>query len=367
MSNINSCCGHGNPNFNVNVFPNQQNGQTGGFQLPQLKNQSNGASSQISFGTGNNSGFTLNFGNPNTQNVANDAGKLKLWTQPQDGTGQSTSARPSYDQGSKVNGSCANGNCASTSPAGKENGKVLGDFTQKDLDLLRREGLKNNGSGATFSPELKEALSKVAVLMDNDPKTYPKPDSGSWVNEVKEDNYLDAKEAGNFRAAITQLLGKGSEVNGKWGQSDVEQMRGGLLKVDPRTGGATFDEKDRDLLSKLAVSADAALVAGNSSHKMSMLHGRSLNDAIKSGNTLTKEQTEQLTKAIGEQLSKATNNQTIDKLTAGNPKSVGGSRCNGNNSSEQNGSGQKVESQLDKMKLMMLVNWLLTLLGIQQK
>lgn len=301
MSQINSCCGQGSNIPNINVYlPNTtgNNQQQTGIRLRINDNNNNSCQgkscgNQFSFDTGNkSSSAAVNpFGNKN--NASGAKNNLDVAEKQVNDFIKTITDALRADK---------------TGGAGGQDKKVLGDFTQKDLDILRKQGLDNKGVSATFSPDLKQALNKVAVLMDNDSKTYPKPDSGSWVNEVNEDNYLNFEEAGNFQHAISQILGKANGVNGNWSQDEVSRMGQGLLKFDPKTGTASFDEKDRDLLSKVAAGIDAAKTPDQ-------LIFNGMVNALKTGNTLSKEQTEQLTKAIGEHLAKATNNQTIDKLT----------------------------------------------------
>lgn len=305
MSQINSCCGQGSNIPNVNVYlPNTpaNNQQQTGIQLRINNNdnkacQGNSCGNQFSFDAGNkSSSAAINpFGNKNdASGIKNNLGTTEK--QVNDFIKTITDA-------------------LRTDKTGGQEKKVLGDFSQKDLEALRTTGLKPDGKGgATIPAELKPILSKVAQYMDNDTK-YPKPDSGSWVNEVREDNALNMMEATNFQDAMTRILGQADKqgITGKFSQQDTEQMRQGLFTVDPRNGTSTFDVQDRDLLSKIAVKIDA----DNAAKNPSIFQMGSLNSAIQSGNSLSKEQTEQLTKAIGEHLSKATNNQTVDKLTSG--------------------------------------------------
>lgn len=341
MSQINSCCGQGSNVPNINVYlPNAtgNNQQKTDIQLRMNGNnktscQGSSCGNQFSFDLGKKSSdAAVNiFGDKNNASgIKNNPGTVEK--QVNDFIKTITDALRTDKTGG----------------AGGKDGRVLGDFTQQDLDILRKQGLEYKGNqGASFSPELKQALSKVAVLMDNDPKTYPKPDSGSWVNEVNEDNYLTMQEAAPFQHAISRVLGK---ANDAWSQDEVSRMGQGLLKVDPRTGQANFDEKDRDLLSKVAVGIDAAKTPDKLSSSGALVN------ALKTGNSLSKEQTEQLTKAIGEHLAKATNNQTIDKLTPGATSSTktdnnctnNASSCAGPRTTRAN-QGQREEAKgLDK-------------------
>ncbi|MFJ3485264.1 type III secretion protein HrpZ [Pseudomonas sp. NPDC090202] len=89
--------------------------------------------------------------------------------------------------------------------------QVLNGLGKASLDDL----LSKQGDGTKFSASDMPLLDKIAEFMDQNPSKFPAPDSGSWKNELKEDNYLDSKETGAFRAAL-DLLGEqlGQNQNG---------------------------------------------------------------------------------------------------------------------------------------------------------
>lgn len=315
MSQINSCCGQGSNIPNINVYlPNAtgNNQQQTGIRLRINNNDNNNNSCQ---GSSCGNKFSFDTGNKSSSAAVNPFGNKN------NALGAKNSLGVAEKQVNDFIKTITDALRADkTGEAAGQDKKVLGDFTQKDLDILRKQGLEHKGNlGANFSPELKQALSKVAVLMDNDPKAYPKPDAGSWVNEVNEDNYLNLQEATHFQDAISRVLGK---ANDGWNSDEVSRMGQGLLKIDPSTGKASFDEKDRDLLSRIAVGIDASKTPDK------LFVSGALANALKTSNSLSKEQTEQLTKAIGEHLAKATNNQTIDKLTPG--ATTGSAKTNNN-------------------------------------
>jgi hypothetical protein len=120
--------------------------------------------------------------------------------------------------------------------------QVLNGLGKASLDDL----LSKQGDGTKFSSDDMPLLDKIAQFMDQNPSKFPAPDSGSWKNELKEDNYLDSKETGAFRAALDmlggqleqQLNGGGSPLDGNALQlpgsgnpaQDLGQLLGGLLQ-----------------------------------------------------------------------------------------------------------------------------------------
>jgi hypothetical protein len=120
--------------------------------------------------------------------------------------------------------------------------QVLNGLGKASLDDL----LSKQGDGTKFSSDDMPLLDKIAQFMDQNPSKFPAPDSGSWKNELKEDNYLDSKETGAFRAALDMLGGQleqqqnggGSPLDGNALQlpgsgnraQDLGQLLGGLLQ-----------------------------------------------------------------------------------------------------------------------------------------
>ncbi|WP_296187444.1 type III secretion protein HrpZ [Pseudomonas sp. UBA1879] len=82
--------------------------------------------------------------------------------------------------------------------------QVLNGLGKASLDDL----LNKQGDGTKFSSDDMPLLDKVAQFMDQNPSKFPAPDSGSWKNELKEDNFLDKGETSAFRAALDMLGGQ---------------------------------------------------------------------------------------------------------------------------------------------------------------
>ncbi|MCF5277820.1 harpin HrpZ family protein, partial [Pseudomonas syringae] len=76
--------------------------------------------------------------------------------------------------------------------------QVLNGLAKSMLDDL----LTKQDGGTSFSEDDMPMLNKIAQFMDDNPAQFPKPDSGSWVNELKEDNFLDGDETAAFRSAL---------------------------------------------------------------------------------------------------------------------------------------------------------------------
>ncbi|POD32127.1 type III secretion protein HrpZ [Pseudomonas syringae pv. syringae] len=130
--------------------------------------------------------------------------------------------------------------------------QVLSGLAKSMLDDL----LTKQDGGTSFSEDDMPMLNKIAQFMDDNPAQFPKPDSGSWVNELKEDNFLDGDKTAAFRSAldiIGQQLGNqqsgagglagtggglgtpvntpqtGTAANGGQSAQDLDQLLGGLL------------------------------------------------------------------------------------------------------------------------------------------
>lgn len=101
--------------------------------------------------------------------------------------------------------------------------KVLNGLAKSSLDDL----LSKQGEGTTFSQSDMPMLEKIAEFMDKFPKDFPPPDSGSWKNELKEDNYLSEQETGDFRAALDKL-GSQLQANASEGSQGLGQGGGGF-------------------------------------------------------------------------------------------------------------------------------------------
>nr|BAD20872.1 harpin protein HrpZ [Pseudomonas syringae pv. maculicola] len=97
--------------------------------------------------------------------------------------------------------------------------QVLNGLTKSMLDDL----LTQQGNGTNFSNDDMPMLEKIAQFMDDNPAQFPAPDSGSWVSELKEDNFLDGDETAQFRAAldiIGQQLGNQQNDTGDFAAGD---------------------------------------------------------------------------------------------------------------------------------------------------
>ncbi|MDH0744976.1 harpin HrpZ family protein [Pseudomonas sp. GD03842] len=101
--------------------------------------------------------------------------------------------------------------------------QVLNGLGKASLDDL----LSKQGDGTKFSSDDMPLLDKVAQFMDENPSKFPAPDSGSWKNELKEDNFLDKSETGAFRAALDMLGGQLEQQQN--GVSDSSGPLGGPL------------------------------------------------------------------------------------------------------------------------------------------
>ncbi|WP_342652667.1 type III secretion protein HrpZ [Pseudomonas sp. F3-2] len=113
--------------------------------------------------------------------------------------------------------------------------QVLNGLGKASLDDL----LTKQGDGTKFSASDMPLLDQIAQFMDQNPSKFPAPDSGSWKNELKEDNFLDAKETGAFRAALDMLGTQlGQQQNGVSGANDSlgGQLGGNPLGADPSGG-----------------------------------------------------------------------------------------------------------------------------------
>lgn len=82
--------------------------------------------------------------------------------------------------------------------------RVLSGLAKSSLDDL----LNKQGEGTTFSNKDMPMLNEIAKFMDDPKNGFPSPDSGSWANELKEDNYLNEEETAAFRAALDSIGGQ---------------------------------------------------------------------------------------------------------------------------------------------------------------
>lgn len=164
--------------------------------------------------------------------------------------------------------------------------QVLNGLGKASLDDL----LSKQGDGTKFSSDDMPLLDKVAQFMDQNPSKFPAPDSGSWKNELKEDNYLDKSETGAFRAALDMLGGQlEQQQNGLsdgGGQLGNNQL-GNSLATDPSGGQSGLSgNPTQDLGQLLSGLLQQGLNAnsGNGNNVGGGL-GTPANDAFQSGNS----------------------------------------------------------------------------------
>jgi hypothetical protein len=114
--------------------------------------------------------------------------------------------------------------------------QVLNGLGKASLDDL----LSKQGDGTKFSSSDMPLLDQIAGFMDQNPSKFPAPDSGSWKNELKEDNFLDSKETSAFRAALDMLGTQlGQQQNGVGGGGDDgigSPLGNNALNADPSDG-----------------------------------------------------------------------------------------------------------------------------------
>lgn len=116
--------------------------------------------------------------------------------------------------------------------------KVLNGLGKALLDDL----LTKLGDGAKFSRDDMPILAKVAQFMDDNKAQFPRPDSGSWMKELKEDNFLDADETAKFRSALDLI----SQQFGQQ-QNDASPVDGGLGCLVGNTENSPVSLGDSDL------------------------------------------------------------------------------------------------------------------------
>jgi hypothetical protein len=113
--------------------------------------------------------------------------------------------------------------------------QVLNGLGKASLDDL----LLKQGDGSKFSTGDMPLLNQVAQFMDQNTSKFPAPDSGSWKNELKEDNLLDKKETGAFRAALDMLgnqLGQQQNGSGAEGGGIGSPLSNNNLIANPSGG-----------------------------------------------------------------------------------------------------------------------------------
>lgn len=151
--------------------------------------------------------------------------------------------------------------------------QVLNGLGKASLDDL----LSKQGDGTKFSSDDMPMLDKIAQFMDQNPGKFPAPDSGSWKNELKEDNYLDSKETGAFRAALDMLGGQLEQQQNGGGSS----LDSNALQM-PGSGNPTQDLGQ--LLSGLLQQGMNASLGNGGGNNVGGGLGTPVNDAQQPGN-----------------------------------------------------------------------------------
>ena len=77
--------------------------------------------------------------------------------------------------------------------------------TAPSLRSMLAAALIRAGDDTFLNPDSKPTLEAIARFMDANPHLFKKPDSGSWVNELREDDYLNKPETKQFEKAIGYL------------------------------------------------------------------------------------------------------------------------------------------------------------------
>ncbi|TDV67588.1 harpin HrpZ family protein [Pseudomonas sp. LP_7_YM] len=164
--------------------------------------------------------------------------------------------------------------------------QVLNGLGKASLDDL----LSKQGDGTKFSSSDMPLLDKVAQFMDQNPSKFPAPDSGSWKNELKEDNYLDKSETSAFRAALDMLGGQLEQQQN--GVSDAGNAGGDLggdaLSTDASAGQDAVSDPAQDLgqlLSGLLQQGLNASTGNGGGNSVGGGLGTPINDTTQSANT----------------------------------------------------------------------------------
>ncbi|MFK3795630.1 MULTISPECIES: type III secretion protein HrpZ [unclassified Pseudomonas] len=159
--------------------------------------------------------------------------------------------------------------------------QVLNGLGKASLDDL----LSKQGDGTKFSSDDMPLLDKVAQFMDQNPSKFPAPDSGSWKNELKEDNYLDKSETSAFRAALDMLGGQLEQQQNGIGEGGGQL--GNTLAADPSGGQSGLSGNPTQDLGQLLsglLQQGLNANAGNGNNVGGGL-GSPVSDAFQSGNS----------------------------------------------------------------------------------
>ncbi|WP_447650328.1 type III secretion system effector HrpZ [Pseudomonas abietaniphila] len=165
--------------------------------------------------------------------------------------------------------------------------QVLNGLGKASLDDL----LSKQGDGTKFSSDDMPMLDKIAQFMDQNPSKFPAPDSGSWKNELKEDNYLDKSETGAFRAALDMLGGQleqqqnglsdGGGAGSPLGNNALAADPSGMQ--NPASGNPAQDLGQ--LLSGLLQQGMNASLGNGAGNNVGGGLGTPVNDAVQPGNS----------------------------------------------------------------------------------
>lgn len=115
---------------------------------------------------------------------------------------------------------------------------------------------KDGKGGATFSSDDMDILKQVALYMDQNPDVFGKPHDAngkvsSWVDELGEDNYLNAEETALFEKAIGNIdqemasfatVGNGSsQTGGLFGDLDLSSLKPSDVSLNMGASTAAFN------------------------------------------------------------------------------------------------------------------------------
>ncbi|MBI6845282.1 harpin HrpZ family protein [Pseudomonas syringae] len=170
--------------------------------------------------------------------------------------------------GGAGSGSGVGGGLSSDAGAGQSDlmSQVLNGLGKAVLDdLLTPSG----EGGTTFSSDDMPTLEKVAQFMDDNKAQFPTRDGGSWMNELKEDNGLDAQETAQFRSALDVI---GQQLGQQQGDASGVTSGGGL-------GSPVSDSS----LGNPAIDANTGPAAnGNASVDVGQLIGQLIDRGLQS-------------------------------------------------------------------------------------
>ncbi|MCC7005266.1 MAG: hypothetical protein IT497_01310 [Ottowia sp.] len=217
---------------------------------------------------------------------------------------------------------------------GQNNRVSNSGVSDQEFDILSQALNGRNDGAATINDNAKSLLRRLAITMDNNQAIYGKPDSGSWLNEINEDSYLDKSETAAFSRAITaylngdkSLVGKNSETStavqnnssesttsntSSYAQSGIPKQEYATLSTaltGRSDGTSTIKEDAKPLLRNLAIAMD-----NNSAIYGKPDSGSWLNE-VNEDNYLDKSETAAFSRAITEYLN---GNKTLGSTQGSN-------------------------------------------------